>query len=291
MTKEHPMQSLLKNRGFKYKKQLGQNFIFNPFLLQQIADAGEVAPGDLVIEAGAGAGTLTETLAGRGARVIAVEFDRALMPILKEKFRDEPAVELIQGDVMSLDLDCLAREAGCLEYKIVANLPYQISTPFLTQMFRRLKGLTGGAVMVQKEVALKVTAQPGEEGYGMLALAAAAFGSAELAFFLEPDYFTPPPPVDSAVLTFRRLPKDLGVQEKALWLMIRGVMNQRRKNILNGLKSLGAFLPQNGLTWPEALAKTGISGQCRGETLSLEQFAAIARAAGYEAKPESPPEE
>ena len=79
--------------------------------------------------------------------------------------------------------------------------------------------------------------------------------------------------------------------EKALWLMIRGVMNQRRKNILNGLKSLGAFLPQNGLTWPEALAKTGISGQCRGETLSLEQFAAIARAAGYEAKPESPPEE
>lgn len=281
MAKDNPVQSMLKNRGFKYKKQLGQNFIFNSFILNQIADEGGVEEGDLIIEAGAGAGTLTEVMASRGARVIAVEFDRALTPILKEQFKDEEAVELIQGDVMSLELDRLAEEAGAKEYKIVANLPYQISTPFLTRMFRQLKGLTGGAVMVQKEVAMKVTAEPGEEGYGMLALAAAAFGQVELAFVLEPGYFTPPPPVDSAVIAFRRCRPELGVEDKALWLLIRGVMNQRRKNILNGLKSLGAFQPKNGLTWPEALEEAGISREVRGETLSLEEFADIVRAAGY----------
>ena len=282
MVKENPVQTMLKDRQFKYKKQLGQNFLFNSFILNQIADEGGIEEGDLVIEAGAGAGTLTEVMAARGARVIAVEFDRALMPVLEERFMDEAAVELIQGDVMTLDLDRLARDLGREDYKIIANLPYQISTPFLTRMFRQLEGLTGGAVMVQKEVAMKVTAEPGREGYGMLSLAAAGFGRVELAFVLEPEYFTPPPPVDSAVISFRRQRPKLGADEKALWLMIRGVMNQRRKNIMNGLKSLGAFQPKNGLSWPEVLEVAGISGQCRGETLSLDQFAAIASAAGFD---------
>jgi len=280
--KDQEVQNLLKARNFKYKRQLGQNFIFNRWLLNQIADYAEIKPGESVVEVGAGAGTLTEVLAQHGAKVLALELDRSLMPILQTRLKDCETVQLLQGDVLSMDLDQVTRQMG-LEwpYKIVSNLPYQISTPFLTTVFRQLKGVSEGVIMVQKEVAQKVIAQPGTEHYGMLSLGAAWFGQAEIVCELEPQCFTPEPPVDSAVLKIKRCPNQLGVEERALWTLIRGVMNQRRKNLLNGLKSLGGFVPRTGATWSEVLELVGISGQCRGETLSLDQFAAIVRAAGF----------
>lgn len=286
--KDQEVQNLLKARNFKYKRQMGQNFIFNRWLLNQIADYAEIKPGESVVEVGAGAGTLTEVLAQHGAKVLALELDRSLMPILQTRLKDCETVQLLQGDVLSMDLDQVTRQMG-LEwpYKIVSNLPYQISTPFLTMVFRQLKGVSEGVIMVQKEVAQKVIAQPGTEHYGMLSLGAAWFGQAEILCELEPQCFTPAPPVDSAVLKIKRCSNQLGVEERALWTLIRGVMNQRRKNLLNGLKSLGGFVPRTGAAWSEVLEQAGISGQCRGETLSLDQFAAIVRAAGFAEKDET----
>ena len=285
--KENTALTALARQGFRFKKELGQNFIFNAFVLEQMADAAGIEPGDTVIEAGAGAGSLTAVLAERGAKVMAIELDKALIPYLRDRFRDEPCVEIIQGDVMKLDLDALAATGSgapggaAAAYKICANLPYNISSAFVTMVFRRLRGAEGGAVMLQKEVAGKVTAQPGQDDYGLLALAAAWYGEAKQVMVLEPAYFTPPPPVDSAVVAFRRRRLELGAEENALWLVIRGLFNQRRKNLLNGLKSLGAFTPANGRSWAEVLESAGIDHRRRPEALSLEEFAAIAAAAGY----------
>ncbi|MEL7623710.1 MAG: 16S rRNA (adenine(1518)-N(6)/adenine(1519)-N(6))-dimethyltransferase RsmA [Clostridiales bacterium] len=286
MSKDHPALAALRRQGFRFKKELGQNFLFNSFILEEIADGAGVTTGDLVIEVGAGAGTLTAELAARGARVKSIELDRSLVPYLRQRFKEEPAVEIIQGDAMKLDLEALALQEGRPTYKIAANLPYHISTPFVTMAFRQLKGLEGGAIMLQKEVADKILASPGDEGYGLLALAAAWYGEVKLLMELEPDYFTPPPPVNSAVITFRRRPPALvdAVEEKALWLVIRGLFNQRRKSLLNGLKSLGAFLPAGGKSWQEVLEEAGIDSRRRPETLALEEFGAIVTIAGYGAK-------
>jgi 16S rRNA (adenine1518-N6/adenine1519-N6)-dimethyltransferase len=283
MGKEDPVLALLKARGFKFKKQFGQNFIFNSWILNQIVDFAELVPNDIVVEVGSGAGTLTEVIAMRQAQVISIELDKNLIPILQQRLKAYPQVHLIQGDVMSLDLDQVVKDHKLTwPYKIVANLPYQISTPFLTMVFRHLQGVSDGVVLVQKEVANKVVAKPGTEGYGMLSLAAAWFGECSVVYELEAEYFTPAPPVDSALLRIKRLPNKLGVEEKALWTLIRGIMNQRRKNLLNGLKSLGSFQPKNDMQWQDALAAAAIPGSCRGEELSIEQFADIVKAAGYQ---------
>jgi len=275
-------QELLKKQGFKFKKQMGQNFIFNTFILDQIVDLAGITADDFVIEIGAGAGTLTEAIAKCAKKVVTIELDRSLIDLLNKRFMDKENIELIQGDALKADLDKIANDRGYSKYKIVSNLPYQISTPFLTNMLKNLKNLDTATIMVQKEVALKVVAKPNEDGYGMLSLLSKAFGHSEIIMDLEPGYFTPAPPVDSSILFFKKEEKDLGVDEKSLWLIIRGVLNQRRKTILNGLKALGAFEPKNNLDWPSVLEKAGISKDLRGETLDLSDFVKIAKAAGYE---------
>lgn len=274
--KDDPALAELARRGFRLKKELGQSFLFNKLILEQITEAAGIKRGDTVIEAGAGAGSLTAVLAQRQAKVIAVELDRDLIPFLKERFSKETGVEIIRGDILKLDLDALAPS-----YKICANLPYHISTAFVTMAFRRLKGLEGGAFLLQKEVADKITAQPGQDNYGLLALAAAWYGEAERIMILEPAYFTPPPQVDSALIAFRRKAPVSAVKEDALWLAIRGVFNQRRKNLLNGLKALGTFTPSDGRDWAEVLEEAGVDRRRRPETLSLAEFTAIIAAAGY----------
>jgi len=273
-----PILTALARQGFRFKKEMGQNFLFNAFVLEQIADSAGIEPGDIVIEAGAGAGTLTSALTARGARVFAVELDRALIPFLRSRFKDDSQVEVVQGDVLKLDLDAIAENKS---YKLCANLPYNISTSFITMAFRQLIGLEAGAVTLQKETAEKVIAQPGQENYGMLALAAAWFGDVRLVMTLSPDYFYPKPPVDSAVVAFHRLPRDTEVNAQILWQVIRGLFNQRRKNLLNGFKTIKTIAPLRGEGWPGVLEETGIDYQRRPETLSLTEFIAIVRTAGY----------
>ena len=270
-----PVLTALIRQGFRFKKELGQNFLFHPFILEQIAGCADICAGDVVIEAGAGAGSLTAVLAAIGARVIAVELDRALIPFLRKRFEQNPGVTILQGDIMKMDPDRLAEGEA---YKICANLPYHISTAFLSGIFRHTEGLAAGAVLLQKEVADKVTALPGDDNYGLLALAAAWFGDTKQVMRLGPEYFTPPPPVDSAVVAFQRKPNKPDVEEEVLWRVIRGLFNQRRKNLLNGLKSLKPMAPQGGESWTEVLGKAGLDYRRRPETLSLEEFVLIARA-------------
>ena len=267
---------LLTGRGFRFKKNLGQNFLFHPLLLEQIADAAGIAAGDTVVEAGAGAGSLTAVLADRGAKVIAIELDRALIPFLQERFKACPDVEIIQGDVMKLDPDAYAPS-----YKMCANIPYNISTSFVDRAFRQLRGLESGAILLQRETADKVVALPGQEGYGLPALAAAWYGEVKRDISIPPEFFIPRPRVDSALITFRRRSQDAGVDARVLWLVVRGLFNQRRKNLHNGFKSLGALTPANGISWAEALEAAAVDSRRRPETLSLAEFTAILKAAGY----------
>ena len=268
----------LARQGFRFKKELGQHFLFNTFLLEQIADCAALGPGDVVVEAGAGAGSLTAALAATGAKVVAVELDRALIPYLEQRFQGEAGVDIVRGDVLHMDIDGLVPDRA---YKLCANLPYNITTAFVTQVFRRLQGVESGAILLQKESADKITAQPGQEGYGLLALSAAWFGEVEQVMAIGPDYFHPKPSVDSALITFRRRPQAYGADEEALWQIIRSVFNHRRKNILNCLKPMSSPTPVPGKTWADILEETGVDAQRRPETLSLAEYAAITIAAGY----------
>ena len=292
----NPVLASLYQQGFRFQTNMGQHFLFNSFLLQQIVHRAGIEAGDVVIEAGAGAGSLSEVLANMGTQLIAIELDRALIPFLQNRFRDNPAVDIVHGDVMKLDLDRLAEEkegkgdnsgnsGECSRwYKLCANLPYNISTPFITLCFRQWKGLASGAVLLQKEVADKVTAKPGEDGYGMLSLAANWYGKVEQAMDIDPNYFIPRPPVDSALVTFTHIPHDFAVDEKALWLVIRALFNQRRKNVQNGLKSLSPMQPRGDRSWATVLELSGIDAQRRPETLSLMDFVSIVTTAGYTAE-------
>ena len=268
--------SALTRRGFRFKKELGQNFLFNHFALTMIADSAGIAPGDVVVEAGAGAGSLTAVLAEKKAKVVAVELDRVLIPFLRERFGDNPDVRVVHGDIMKMDIDALAiNEFPAASYKICSNLPYNISTAFVTRVFRELKNAEAGAILLQKEVADKITAHPGQEGYGMLSLAASWYGEAKQDFEIEPDYFTPPPPVMSSVVSFRGIQKPCDVSEKDLWFIIRTMFNQRRKTVLNIVKSMKDFTPVGGLDWSRTLTNAGIDHQKRPETLSLKDFIII----------------
>ncbi|MCL1848563.1 MAG: 16S rRNA (adenine(1518)-N(6)/adenine(1519)-N(6))-dimethyltransferase RsmA [Clostridiales bacterium] len=276
--KDNQTLAELTRQGFRFKKELGQYFLFSPMILERIVDLAGIAAGDTVIEAGAGAGTLTSALAARGAKVKAVELDRALSPYLHNRFQDEELVSIVTGDVLRMDLDALA---GVPAYKVCANLPYHISSAFVTMLFRRLQGVESGAVLLQKEAADRVTAQPGQEQYGVLALSAAWYGEVRQAMSIEPDYFYPVPSVESALLVFKRKPRAFDVDEDVLWRMIRGVFNQRRKHLLNGLKSLQPLVPQRASGWAEILEEAGLDYRLRPESLSLEDFAVIVRLAGF----------
>jgi len=170
--KGRPELAVLARQGFRFKKELGQNFLFSPFLLGKIAQEAGADPGATIVEIGAGAGSLTAALAARGAKVVALELDRALLPFLKDRFRDSGHVTIVQADVLKTDLDVLAGGP----YRICANLPYSISTAFVQAAFLKWKEHEGGAMVLQKEVADKVTARPGQNRYGLLSLADAWYG-------------------------------------------------------------------------------------------------------------------
>lgn len=269
-------------QGFQHKKALGQHFLYDEAWLNAIADEALLVPGMKVLEIGPGAGTLTKVLCQRQCQVLAIELDASLMPTLRLLEANWPQLKVLQGNAVSMDLDGLmASHFGPGAYRLVANLPYQISTAFLTRVFRQSVDLQGLCVLLQKEVAEKAAAKPGQEGYGLLALTAQWFGCMETGLVIPASAFTPPPSVESALLKGRRRDTPWPVQEEPLWRLIQGVMTQRRKTLGNGLKSLGAFQPSNGLNWLEAAEAAEVCVLSRGEELSLEAFVELARAAGY----------
>ena len=271
---------VLQKYNFSFQKKFGQNFLIDPHVLDKIIAAAEITKDDFVLEIGPGIGTLTQYLAEAAREVVAVEIDSTLIPILEDTLSDYDNVSVINEDVLKVDLRKLAEERnGVKPIKVVANLPYYITTPIIMSLFESHVPLKSLTVMVQKEVALRMQAGPGTKDYGALSLAVQYYASPYLAANVPPNCFMPRPNVGSAVIRLTRF-EETPVQvkdEKLLFRLIRASFNQRRKTLQNGLVN-SQELDFTKEQVAAAIATLGVSPSVRGEALTLEQFAALANA-------------
>lgn len=268
---------ILQKYRFRFQKKFGQNFLIDTSVLERIIEAAQIGKEDCVLEIGPGIGTMTQYLAESAGKVVAVEIDKALLPILEETLAPYKNVTVLQGDILRTDIRALAEEYndGC-PLKVVANLPYYITTPIIMGLFEKDVPVSGITVMVQKEVAQRMQAKPGTKDYGALSLAVQYYAEPLIAANVPPNCFMPRPAVGSAVIHLKRHEKPpVEVRnEKLLFDLIRAAFNQRRKMLPNAL--MGAALP--GLTKEdigEALKELDIPETIRGERLSLAQFAEL----------------
>ena len=273
---------VIRKHGFDFQKKFGQNFLIDPHVLDKIIAAAEITKDDFVLEIGPGIGTMTQALAEAAREVTAVEIDRKLIPILQETLADYTNVTILNQDVLKTDIAAIAREKnGGQPIKVVANLPYYITTPISMGLLESQVPVDNITVMVQKEVAQRMQAEPGTKDYGALSLAVQYYAQPYLAANVPPNCFIPRPNVGSAVIRLTRYPKP-PVQvkdERLMFALIRASFNQRRKTLLNGLKNA----PELSLGREEilrAFEQTGLSENVRGETLTLAQFAALSDALG-----------
>ncbi len=269
---------VIQKHGFDFQKKFGQNFLIDPHVLDKIIAAADITKDDFVLEIGPGIGTMTQYLAEAAREVTAVEIDRNLIPILEETLAGYDNVTVINQDVLKTDLAALAQEKnGGKPIKVVANLPYYITTPIIMNLFESGVPLASITVMVQKEVALRMQAGPGTKDYGALSLAVQYYAEPYIAANVPPNCFIPRPNVGSAVIRLTRYqqPPVSVKDEKLMFALIRASFNQRRKTLLNGLKN-SAELNFSKEEILEALAGAGLPENVRGEALTLEQFAALA---------------
>ena len=262
------------------KKQLGQNFLVNPEALNIILEAGELTDRDTVIEIGAGLGCLTDTLAKYAKRVIAIEVDSLLYEALVSQFSENSRVELLNADVLKLDINSLLENVDGTRsvpttFKVLANLPYNITTPILWKLLGHHKHIHSCVLMMQKEVAERIVAGPGGKTYGALTIGVAYYAEATLIATLSPENFYPTPKVDSALLKLemRKTPK-VAVENEALFFkVVRTAFRMRRKMLKNALVS-GRFA--SGEVLAAAFETLGIAPERRAETLDITEFAALA---------------
>ena len=257
-----------------HKHDLGQHFLYDAALLRSLVSVAGVAGSDCVLEIGAGAGTLTRALCETGARVTAVEVDSALIPHLRELAAEFSSLKVIERDIRKLELrELFAGET----FKVVANIPYSITSQILDLFWGKYLPVSRMSVMVQKEVAEKLTATPGDKAYGLISVRCRYYCEPEIAAQVPASAFTPPPKVDSAFvnLAFRSAPPAPVLDEPLLWRLVRESYNLRRKTLLNGLKTV---VPLPVETLREALAGLRVSQTVRGEELSVEQWIALANA-------------
>ena len=264
-------REILERHGFTIKKSFGQNFLIDGNVMEKIISAAEITKEDFVVEIGPGLGGLTQYLAESAGRVLAVEIDKTAVPILQENLAGYDNVEILCADILKTDLNEIPGEI-----KVVANLPYYITTPVIMRLLETGKNIRSITVMVQKEVAERLSAAPGTDAYGAITLAAGYYSDTVLEFIVSPSCFLPRPKVESAVLTLKILdePRVSVPDEGLLFNVIKCAFGQRRKTLVNGLYNLGGF----GLS-KEALAGMlsglGFDPRVRGETLSLSDFARI----------------
>lgn len=266
----------LKKEKFRFKKQFGQNFISDDHLLAKIVEAAEITPEDVVIEIGPGAATLTAALAEKAAQVIAIEIDKDLFPIIERRMAGYSNFELVAGDAMKVDFDALAAKYGAKRYKVVANLPYYITTPIVMRFLEEGFRVSELVIMVQQEVADRFLASPGTKAYGAITAAINYYGSVSRAFNVPRTMFTPRPEVDSSIVKikcYENKPFEAD-DEKLLRRVIKAAFGQRRKTLNNALKALN--LPKDELD--KALQRAGIDAARRGETLSVEEFVCLSNA-------------
>ncbi len=271
---------VLQKYNFTFQKKFGQNFLIDPHVLDKIIAAAEITKDDFVLEIGPGIGTLTQYLAEAAREVVAVEIDSSLIPILKDTLSSYDNVSVINEDVLKVDLKKLAEERnGGKPIKVVANLPYYITTPIIMGLFESHVPLKSLTVMVQKEVALRMQAGPGTKDYGALSLAVQYYADPYLAANVPPNCFMPRPNVGSAVIRLTRFEETpVKVTDEALlFRLIRASFNQRRKTLQNGLVN-SPELHFSKEQVAAAIETLGVSPSVRGEALTLEQFAALCNA-------------
>lgn len=269
--------AVLQKYQFHFQKKYGQNFLIDTSVLERIIRAAHIDKADCVLEIGPGIGTMTQYLAESAGKVIAVEIDKALIPILEETLAPYENVTVLQGDILKTDVGELAERCnGGKPLKVVANLPYYITTPIIMGLFEKSVPLESITVMVQKEVAERMQAGPGTKDYGALSLAVQYYAEPEIVANVPPNCFMPRPNVGSAVVKLKRFEKPPveAADEKFLFMLIRASFSQRRKMLINALAGSGEAAFSKERT-EAALEAMGISAQIRGEKLTLSQFAEL----------------
>lgn len=268
---------IIQKYEFMFQKKFGQNFLIDTHVLEKIISAAGITKDDCVLEIGPGIGTMTQYLAENAGHVVAVEIDRNLIPILKETLADYNNVTVINEDILRVDIKALAEEYnGGKPIKVVANLPYYITTPIIMGLFEGGVPIDNITVMVQREVADRMKEGPGSKDYGALSLAVQYYAEPEIIANVPPNCFIPRPNVGSAVIRLTRH-KEMPVEVKDPALMfkiIRASFNQRRKTLQNGLGN-APELPYTKEQIAAAIAEMGLTPTIRGEALSLAQFAQL----------------
>lgn len=268
---------ILQKYNFHFQKKFGQNFLIDPHVLERIVEASGITEEDFVLEIGPGIGTMTQYLCENARQVMAVEIDKQLLPILADTLFEYDNVTVVNEDILKLDLAEVAETYNQGKpIKVVANLPYYITTPIIMELFESHVPLESVTVMVQREVAERMQAGPGTKDYGALSLAVQYYSEAEIVANVPPNCFMPRPNVGSAVirLTCHAAPPVQVEEEGFLFRVIRASFNQRRKTLQNGLGN-DTGLPVSKAQAAEAIARLGLPASIRGEALTLEQFAAL----------------
>ena len=273
---------ILQKYNFNFQKKFGQNFLIYTGVLEDIIDAAEVTDEDMVLEIGPGIGTMTQYLCENARQVIAVEIDTNLIPILKDTLSAYDNVRIINDDILKVDINELAREYNNgRPIKVVANLPYYITTPIIMGLFESHVPIESITVMVQKEVADRMQAGPGTKDFGALSLAVQYYSKPQIVVNVPPSCFMPQPKVGSTVISLRRHQQPV-VQvedEKLMFKVIRASFNQRRKTLANGLNIYGGIdLTKEQIQ--QSIEELGVPVNIRGEALSLEQFACLSNIIG-----------
>ena len=267
--KPSKLSEILSKYGFRFTKSLGQNFLIDGNIVRKIADAAEISEDDNILEIGPGVGTMTEELALRAKKVVAVEIDEKLRDLHKETL-DIENVKVIYGDFLELDLEKIAEEEfGDEGFKVVANLPYYVTTPIIEKLLLSKVNLISITVMVQKEVAKRLAAQPGNKDYGSLSVFINYYTDCKYKFQVPSSVFMPKPNVDSAVVNLKMKERE-DLDTDFLFKIVRAAFTTRRKTLLNSFSNSG--LPYSKDDIKRVLELSGIDGGRRAETLSLEEF-------------------
>ena len=279
LTSPRTIKYIMEKYGFKFSKGLGQNFIIDDNVLERIIEGAEISKDDVILEIGPGIGVMTHALCEEAKKVVAIEIDRSLIPVLSETVGHHDNLKVIHADVLKLDLmETLATEFGAVKPKLIANLPYYVTTPIIMKFLEERIPVTDLIVMIQKEVADRIIAKPSTKAYGALSVVVQYFTEPSIVTKVSRGSFMPMPNVDSTVirLKVREMPPVTLTDERTFFLTIRDGFGKRRKTLLNALSS-----GDLGLSKDEAriaLDAAGIPEQTRGEALSIDQFATLANA-------------
>lgn len=270
------VKEILNRHGFRFSKSLGQNFLTDGNIVRNICQAGEVTKEDCILEIGPGLGTLTEELALNAKKVVAVELDESLLPVLEETLNRYNNIEVVHGDILKVDVNRLIDEKlGGGPIKVIANLPYYVTTPIIAKLIEEDLNIETITVMVQKEVAERIVASPGNKQYGSLSVFINFYTSPEIVMEVPRTVFMPQPNVNSAVVKLK-LKKELPeVDKKLFFKVVRSAFGKRRKTILNSLSSGELDLEKEDIK--KVLERANISSKKRAEDLKIEDFVKISK--------------